>query len=255
MDLGITGKTVLVTGGSRGVGRGIVQALAREGAHVAFSYASNRPAADEVVEWVGTHCGGAVRAVPLQADVGNPDQIAELYDAARAALGGIDVLVNNAGIWLKGEVADIPLVDWERTMAVNLTAPFLLSQSLVRDLRKDGRGGKIINITSQAAFHGSTTGHSHYAASKAALVAFTISLAREVAANGITVNAVALGLVETDMLAPSLATHRDYYEKRVPLGRLAKPDDIADVVLFLASRLSDYMTGATVDATGGMLMR
>ncbi|SBV98938.1 3-oxoacyl-(acyl-carrier-protein) reductase FabG [uncultured Alphaproteobacteria bacterium] len=255
MDLGIADKTVLVTGGSRGVGRALVLALAGEGANVAFSYASNRAAADEVVDAVRTRYGTGVRAVALAADLSAAEQAEGLYDAARDALGPIDVLVNNAGIWLKGWATEISLADWQRTMAVNATAPFLLSRRLVRDLQAAGRPGKIINVTSQAAFFGSTTGHSHYAASKAALVAFTVSLAREVARDGITVNAVALGLVETDMLADALAADREYYEKRVPLGRLATPGDIAGIVTFLASFLSDYMTGATLDATGGMLMR
>lgn len=254
VDMKIKGKNILVTGGSRGVGRGLVLALAGEGANVAFSYAGNQAAADETVSLAGDNSSSG-KVVAIQADLSEPAQAVALYEKACASLGSLDIIINNAGIWLKGWASEIPLADWEQTMTVNLTAPFLLSQRLVQDLQKDKRRGKIINITSQAAFMGSTTGHSHYAASKAALVAFTVSLAREVAPHGITVNAVALGLVETDMLAQALAANREYYEKRVPLGRLATPGDIAGIVLFLASSLSDYMTGATLDATGGMLMR
>lgn len=252
MDMGIEGKRVLVTGGSRGVGRAIVLALAREGAHVGFSFAHNREAADEVVR-AAKPFRGQVQA--FHADLGNLSQASMLYRQAREALGGIDILVNNAAIWLQGWLKDIPLEDWQTTMDVNLAAPFLLCQALVKDLLVAEKTGKIINITSQAAFLGSTTGHSHYAASKAGMVAMTVSLAREVAASGINVNALALGLVETDMLAETLKDNRAYYENRVPVGRLATPDDIAGFVLFLASRLSDYMTGATLDATGGMLNR
>lgn len=255
MDMGLKGKRVLVTGGSRGVGRAVTLALVEEGADVAFSYAGNTTAAEETRALAENMAAGAGRAVPLQSDLAQPGAAEALYAGAKLALGSVDILVNNAAVWLAGQAVDIPLEDWQRTMAVNMESPFLLCRSLVRDLLAEGRSGKIINVTSQAAFMGSTTGHSHYAASKAALVAFTVSLAREVARNSINVNALALGLVETDMLAAALETKREYYENRVPLGRLATPGDIAGVALFLASRLSDYITGATIDATGGMLMR
>ena len=255
MDLGLKGKKALVTGGSRGVGRAIVLALAAEGADVVFSYAANSPAAEKTRQLAEALPGQPGKVLGIQADLASEDAALSLYLKTVEHGGPPDILVNNAAIWLSGRVPDIPLDDWRRTMAVNMEAPFLLCRELVRDLERTGRGGKIINITSQAAFMGSTTGHSHYAASKAALVAFTVSLAREAARSGITANAVALGLVETDMLGPALEKNRDYYENRIPLGRLASPDDVSGVVLFLASRLSDYMTGATLDATGGMLMR
>ena len=258
MDLGLAGKKALVTGGSRGVGRAIVLALAEAGVDVAFSFASNEEAAGETEQAAAALPGSSGRVTGIRADLGNTEETLALYRQAAAPdlFGGPpNILVNNAAVWLSGKATEIPLDDWRRTMAVNMEAPFLLSRQMVRDCDASGLPGKIINITSQAAFMGSTTGHSHYAASKAALVAFTVSLAREAAPGGITVNAVALGLVETDMLAPALAKNREYYEKRIPLGRLAKPEDVSGVVLFLASRLSDYMTGATLDATGGMLMR
>ena len=115
--------------------------------------------------------------------------------------------------------------------------------------------GKIIHIVSQAAFHGSTTGHAHYAASKAGLVAFMISQAREVAKYGININAVAPGMVDTDMVRDSVLKNEEYYKNRIPVGRLARPEEIANIVTFLASEKADYLTGVTIDATGGMLMR
>ena len=252
MDMGLKAKRVLLTGGSRGVGMAIARSLAREGASVAFSYIN---ATQQALALQAELSGLGVKAKAIRADLGRQEDAAALYGAARSALGGLDILINNAAIWPTGWVTDLTPEQWQHCMDVNLTAPFLLSQAHVRHLQAEKRQGKVINITSQAAFLGATTGHAHYAASKAGLVAFTISLAREVAKSGITVNAVALGLVETDMLAPALAKDRAYYESRVPMGRLAQPDDVAGVVLFLASSLSNYMTGATVDATGGMLMR
>lgn len=261
MDLELAGKKALVTGGSRGVGRAIVLALAQEGVDVVFSYASNEAAAKETETLAAALPGSPGKARGIRANLEHTEETLALYLQAAASGnsdspgGPPDILVNNAAIWLSGKATEIPLDDWRKTMAVNMEAPFLLSREMMKDCESVGRPGKIINITSQAAFMGSTTGHSHYAASKAALVAFTVSLAREAARSNVTVNAVALGLVETDMLAPALEKNREYYEKRIPLGRLAKPEDISGIVLFLASRLSDYMTGATLDATGGMLMR
>lgn len=252
MDMGLKGKRVLLTGGSRGVGRAVARALAREGASIAFSYVSREQDALALRTELSS-LGVTARAI--RADLSRREDVAALYDAAHNALGGLDILINNAAIWPTGWVTDLIPEEWQKCLDVNLTAPFLLSQAHVRALQERKQGGKIINITSQAAFLGATTGHAHYSASKAGLVAFTVSLAREAAQSGITVNAVALGLVETDMLAPALAKDRAYYESRVPLGRLAQPEDVAGVLLFLASSLSDYMTGATVDATGGMLMR
>lgn len=255
MDMGLHGKKALVTGGSRGVGRAVVLAFAAEGADVVFSYAGNEAAAGETCRLAAALPAGSGSATPLRADLGVAENALNLYEGAKKAVGDLDILVNNAAVWPGGYVTEILLEDWQKTMAVNMEAPFLLCRSFVRDLLVEERKGKIINVTSQAAFMGSTTGHSHYAASKAALVAFTVSLAREVAPRGINVNALALGLVATDMLAPALAENRAYYEGRIPLGRLAEPGDAAGAALFLASGLSDYVTGATLDVTGGMLMR
>ncbi|MCC8194831.1 MAG: SDR family oxidoreductase [Deltaproteobacteria bacterium] len=252
MNLNLDGKRVLVTGGSRGIGRGIVLAFAAEGAHVAFSYHLHEEAAWEV-EREARSCG--VTAKAIHADLEEPAEADALYHAARTSLGGIDILVNNAAIWPSNWFTDITLNEWDLCMRINVTAPFLLSQALVRDLRQDGRAGRIVNITSQAAFLGSRSGHASYAASKAALVSMTVSLAREVASAGITVNAVALGLVNTEMRGDALERNKESYMRRVPLGRFATSEDASSTVLFLASGHADYITGATIDATGGMLMR
>lgn len=252
MDLNLGGKRVLVTGGSRGIGRGIVLAFASEGAHVAFSYHTHEEAAWEV-EREARNFG--VTAKAIHADLSEVSDATALYLDARMALGGIDILVNNAAIWPTAWFTEISLEEWEMCMRVNVTAPFLISRELVRDLKQSARPGRIINITSQAAFLGARSGHAHYAASKAALVSMTVSLAREAATAGITVNAVALGLVNTEMRGNALEMDKASYMRRIPLGRYATSDDAASVVLFLASNHADYITGATVDATGGMLMR
>ena len=252
MNLGLSGKRVLVTGGSRGIGRGIVLAFASEGAHVAFSYVTREEAAWEV-EREARDFG--VTAKALHADLSDTREAITLYEEARTALGGVDILINNAAVWPTSWFSQISLDDWETCMRVNLTAPFLISQAMVRDLQQAARPGKIINMTSQAAFLGAGSGHAHYAASKAGLVSMTVSLAREVAGCGITVNAVALGLVDTGMRGDALEKDKENYMKRIPLGRFATSEDAASVVLFLASSKADYITGATLDATGGMLMR
>jgi 3-oxoacyl-[acyl-carrier protein] reductase len=178
-----------------------------------------------------------------------------MFRQTEEALGQVDVLVNNAGVWPTAYVKDMTEEEWNLTLAVNLTGPFLTCREAVRRWLKTGHTGRIVNVSSQAAFHGSTTGHAHYAASKAGLVTFTISLAREVAPHGIRVNAVAPGMMATEMARDALMRNESQYLKRIPLGRIADPAEIADVIVFLASDRASYMTGATVSVTGGMLMR
>ena len=170
-------------------------------------------------------------------------------------MGSLDILVNNAGIWPTAYVREMDRAEFERTIYMDLEVPYILCRLMVNHLIPAGRKGKIVNVVSQAAFHGSTTGHAHYAAAKAGLVAFTISLAREVARDGINVNAVAPGMMDTPMVADAMAKKADYYNSRIPIGRVAKPEEVAYAAIFLASNKADYLTGITLDATGGMLMR
>jgi 3-oxoacyl-[acyl-carrier protein] reductase len=144
---------------------------------------------------------------------------------------------------------------WHETLAVNLTGPFVTCREAVRAWLAARRRGRIVNVVSQAAFYGSTTGHAHYAASKAGVVTLSISLAREVAPHGIHVNCVAPGMMTTEMARDALDKNQDQYLQRIPLGRIADPAEVANVVVFLCSDRASYMTGATVDVTGGMLMR
>lgn len=252
MELNLHGKTALITGASSGVGRSIALALAREGVKVAVGHYRDAQNAKDVVAQIGQ--AGSL-AVDIDADISGAEECRSLYQQAKEAFGGIDILVNNAGLWPTNWIADIPLDEWNKTIDVNLTSVFLLSQLFIQDKRSQTAGGRILNITSQAAFHGSTTGHAHYAAAKAGVVAFTVSAAREAAPLGINVNAIALGIVETNMIREAIKAKPGYYEKRIPVGRVAQPEDIAKIAAFMVSDAAAYITGATIDATGGMLMR
>ena len=260
MDLNLRDKVALVTGGSRGLGRAIVLGLAAEGVRVAINYYRSLEQgidlageAQELVDLLRAQCGVDALAVP--GDVSKTAEVQEMFRQVEAALGPLDVLVNNAGTWPTARVRDMTDQQWNETLAVNLTGPFVTCREAVRRWLDAGRRGRIVNISSQAAFHGSTTGHAHYAASKAGVVSFSISLAREVAPRGIHVNCVAPGMMTTEMAREALDKNQEEYLKRIPLGRIADPAEVADVVVFLCSDRAGYMTGATVDVTGGMLMR
>jgi len=251
MDLKLDGRNAIVTGGAGGVGASICLLLAEEGANVVVS-----DIALDRAEAVAERCRArGVRAHAVRTDLTVPGDCAGLVDKTVELLGSADVLVNNAGLWPTNLVTEIPLEEWRRTLDVNLTAVFLTSQRFVALNLAGGRKGKILNVTSQAAFNGSTTGHAHYAAAKSGVVTFTISLSREVAGKGINVNALALGMVETGMNKEALQTNREYYEKRIQIGRIARPEEVARFAVFLVSGAADYFTGATYDATGGMLSR
>lgn len=252
MDLGLKDKVAIVTGGSRGLGRAISWGLAAEGAKVAVNYRENAEAADALVAEI-THTHGT-EALAVKADVSQEPDVEAMFRLIETKFGRIDVLVNNAGVWPTAYVKDMTLDAWNHTLAVNLTGPLLTSRAAVRRWLATGVKGRIVNVSSQAAFHGSTTGHAHYAASKAGLIALTISLAREVAPHGIRACAIAAGMMDTDMARDALEQNSQTYLERIPLGRIADPSEIARVAVFLASDRASYMTGATVNVTGGMLM-
>ncbi len=260
MDLHLNGKTAIVTGGSRGLGRAICEGLAAEGCQLVINFLRDASRgidlsdeAEALVERLWEQY--QTRAVAIGGDVSVADQVDQLYRQTRQEFGTPDILVNNAGIWPTALAHEIDPHEFERVLQVNLLGAFLTCRSAVREWLAADRGGRIVNITSPAAFQGSTTGHAHYAASKAGLVSFSVSLAREVAPRGIHVNLVAPGMTRTEMSRATLAQGEQPYLERIPLRRIAEPSDIADVVVFLASERAGYMTGATVDVTGGMLMR
>lgn len=251
MDLGLKNKVALVTGGSRGLGRAICLGLAAEGARVAVNFVRTDP--ESLLAQIRSQFG--VEAIAARGDVARAEDVRAVFDHAERDLGPVDILINNAGIWPAAYVKDMTDEQWNGTLATNLTGPFLTCREAVRRWLAATRKGRIVNITSQAAYQGSTTGHADYAAAKAGLTTFTISLAREMAPHGIYVNAVAPGFMQTDMSAEALQKNWDRYRLRIPLGRVADPSEVASAVVFLASDRASYMTGATLDVTGGMLMR
>lgn len=252
MDFGLRGKNVLITGSTKGLGKAIAEVAAEEGANVIVS-GRKEEEAKALASSIASRFG--VKALSVTTDLGKGGAAEALFADALAAMGSLDVLVNNAGIWPTAYVREMDRAEFERTIYMDLEVPYILCRLMVNHLIPAGRKGKIVNVVSQAAFHGSTTGHAHYAAAKAGLVAFTISLAREVARDGINVNAVAPGMMDTPMVADAMAKKADYYNSRIPVGRVAKPEEVAYAAVFLASNKADYLTGITLDATGGMLMR
>ncbi|MBW8034469.1 MAG: 3-oxoacyl-ACP reductase FabG [Planctomycetes bacterium] len=253
MDLNLKDKVALVTGGSGGIGKAICRALAAEGAKVAVNYNTNGEKAEDVVKQIKNKYG--TDAIAVGANVAKESDVIDMFAKIEEKFSRVDILVNNAAVCPVGPVRDMALDTWQQAMDVNLNGTFLCSREFVKlQVEKDLKG-RVVNIVSQAAFRGSASGKSPYDASKGGIVTFTVALAREMAPYGVGINAVAPGLVMTDMVAELINKDPEKYLNRVPLHRIAEPKEIADVVIFLASERSGYMTGATVDVTGGMLMR
>lgn len=252
MDLGLTDKVVLVTGGSRGLGKTICRMLAEEDARVAVNYRSRREEAEAVARGIQEESGR--RAAAVYGDVSREADVIAMFDEAERQLGPVDALVNNAAVCPVGATAEVPVDDFSRTLQVNMTGTFLASRELVRRLLAASRHGQIVNISSQAAFRGSQSGKTAYDASKAGIIGFTVSLARELAPRGINVNCVAPGLMYTEMVAEAIDADPERFNRRVPLGRIGRTEEIAAVVVFLCSHRASYMTGATVDVSGGLAM-
>ncbi len=242
-------QTVLVTGASRGIGRAIALRFAASGATVLVNYVSNAEAAAETVDQIA-RAGG--RALPLRFDVADPAAVKAGIDRALEQTGRLDVLVNNAGVSVDGLVARLKDADWARVIATNLTGTFHCARAALRPMLK-ARYGRVVSVTSVVGETGNA-GQAAYAAAKAGVVGFTKSLAREVASRGITVNAVAPGLVETEMTAALDDGQRGAYAALIPLGRPATVEEVAAAVAFLASPAAGYVTGHVLHVNGGVYM-
>lgn len=248
MKLELEGKRAIVTGASRGIGRAIALALAEEGVDLAL-VATQR----ERVEEVAAACAEkGVRVFPHGLDVSEWDAVQSFAKEAVAELGGLDLLVNNAGITRDGLLMRMAEEDWDRVLAVNLKGPFNLTRACARTLLKN-RGSSIVNVASVVGLMGNA-GQANYAASKGGLIAFTRSAAREFAGRGVRVNAVAPGLIETDMTSDLPEGGRESMLQSIPLGKAGAPEDVARAVLFLASSAAAYVTGQVLVVDGGMLI-
>ena len=247
MDL--QGKVSLVTGGSRGIGRACCFALAADGSAVAVNYNKNTDAAEDVVEELKVK---GVKARAFQADVSKEDQTHIMIERIMSEFGQVDVLVNNAGITRDKSFIKMTPDQWHTVLLVNLDGPFNITSGLLGQMCNRG-WGRIINITSIVAQMGNF-GQSNYAVAKGGLIAFTKTLAREVAAKGVTVNAVAPGFIETDMTAVVPEETLDIVRKMTPMGRLGKPEEVARAVRFLAAPQAAFITGQVLNINGGMYM-
>ena len=245
----LTGKTALVTGGSRGIGRAVCLELAAKGAAVVVNYRSSADAADAVVAEI-VAAGGQASAI--QADVSDADEVTALFKAAIAQYGKLDILVNNAGMTRDNVIMLLKPDDFDAVIATNLRSAWLCCKAAARLMMRK-RTGAIINISSVVGIAGNG-GQTNYAASKAGIIGITKSLAKELAVRGIRVNAVAPGFVETDMTADLGDDIRARAIDAIPLGRMGQPADIASAVAFLASADSAYITGQTLVVDGGMVM-
>lgn len=242
MDL--AGRTALVTGGGRGIGRATCKALAGRGLRVAVNYLQNRAAAEETAAAI-VAAGG--RAAIAGADVSDPEAVRAMVEAVAAELGPIDVLINNAGMTVRGEVT---LDAWRRVLDVNLTGAYICCAAVVPGMVERG-WGRVVNLASTAGVQGA--GEIHYCAAKAGVIGFTMALARQVAAKGVTVNVVSPSLVDTEFHTPAQRfVFQQNAQKLIPVGRLASADEVAGVIADLIGH--PYITGENVLVAGGVIM-
>ena len=245
--MSLEGHAALVTGGSRGIGQAIATRLAEAGSDVAVAFEHESKTAEDVAERIRQM---GRRAIAVGADLSDPAQVSSLVDRAEAALGPTDILISNAGIGPRQALEEITLEDWDRVMNINLRPAFLLAQRLIPGMR-ERKWGRIILMSSVAAFTGGIIGP-HYATSKAALIGLTHALAGPLAPHGVTVNAIAPALIETDMM-PSDVAARQRIAERIPVGRLGRAEEVAEVVLSLVT--NPYITSQTLLVDGGIYPR
>jgi 3-oxoacyl-[acyl-carrier protein] reductase len=245
-----SGRSAIVTGGTRGIGRAIVLELARRGANVAFNYSKSAAEAERLKEEIAEFGGTAFSA---QCDVANTELVAEYVGLVKEAFGTVDLLVNNAGITRDQLILRMKEEDWDTVIDTNLKGAWNFCKAAIRPMMRNENGGSIVNISSISGVVG-MLGQSNYSASKAGMIGLTKSLAKEVASRQITVNAVALGLVETEMASEMNAEYREKILSQIPLGRLGNVQESAEIVCFLLSDSARYITGQVIQADGGLAM-
>ena len=244
------GRAAIVTGATRGIGKGIALELAKRGCSVAFNYSKSADEAEKLkaeIESLG------VKAFAAQCDVANTEAAAEFVKQAHVELGSVDYLVNNAGITRDQLIMRMKEDDWDAVIDTNLKGAWNFSKAVLRPMMKNENGGSILNISSISGVVG-MTGQSNYSASKAGMIGLTKSLAKEIASRKITVNALALGLVETEMAAEMDAGYREKIIANIPLGRLGNVQEVADIACFMLSPSAAYITGEVIQADGGLAM-
>lgn len=245
----LDGRRAVVTGGGQGIGRAIALKLASMGASVAV-VDLNAEGADSVAREIKEK-GGTARAYPL--DVADADQVTKTFSRIAGDLGAIDILINNAGITRDGLIMRMSQTDWDTVLAVNLTGAFNCTRAVARGMMSE-RYGRIVNVSSVVGLIGNA-GQANYASSKAGLIALTKSVARELGSRGVTANAIAPGYIETPMTESLSEKAREEFASKIALRRFGTPEDVANVVAFLASDGGDYVTGQTINVDGGMVMQ
>lgn len=244
------GKSAIVTGATRGIGKAIALELARRGGRVAFNYSKS---ADEAEKLKAEIVNSGVKCFAAQCDVANTEAAADFVKQATAEFGGVDFLINNAGITRDTLILRMKEADWDSVIDTNLKGAWNFSKAVLRPMMKNENGGSILNISSISGVVG-MLGQTNYSASKAGMIGLTKSLAKEIASRKITVNALALGLIETEMAAEMNAEFREKILAQIPLGRLGNVEEVAQIACFMLSDAARYITGQVIQPDGGLAM-
>jgi len=247
--LKLLGKTAIVTGGSRGIGKAIAIKLAEQGANIVVNYSSSPESANEVIRMIEAI---GRQGIAIKADVSNPSEVEELISIAEAKFSSIDILINNAGITRDTLLMKMKEDDWDSVITTNLKGTFNCTKAVTKKMIRQ-RSGKIVSVASVIGIVGNA-GQANYAASKAGIIGFTKSIAKELGSRNINVNAVAPGYIQTDMTDKLSAEVKEGLMAGIPLKRLGAPEDVANIVVFLCTEEASYITGQVFNVDGGMVM-